>query len=107
MTKQKAVQESAEHWERMIVWVDSKNDKDSPPFDEEMKKAIGEDWYDNYCSLCKKFRGCQKCPLQESYGVCTNDDNENAWKSVYSSATWQEWLVNAKKLLEQIKSLLK
>ncbi len=107
MTEQEAVQESIEHWERMILWVDGLNNKNDRPNDDKMTDAIDESWYGEYCLLCKEFKGCQACPLKISFGVCTNDDSKNAWKLVRHSKTWKGWLKNANKMLKQIKSLEK
>ncbi len=108
-TEQKAIQESLEHWERMIEWV-----KKQPKDDinkTKIKKELGEYWLGKNCSLCQNYRrdkSCANCPLSKKYG---NDDiftticTETYGKITFST-TWQEWLEHAEVMVEQLKSLV-
>jgi len=104
-----AVKESIAHWERMIDWVSTVvlSNENSPKNADSitMEYNLGENWTGEDCSLCKNFKKCVGCPLEEKYGRC-DWGSRNLWKSVQNSWTWQEWYDNAKLFLGQLKSLL-
>ena len=105
-----ALKDSIAHWERMIRWVGGKYKYFSVSA-EEMLACIGEKWSTEYCSLCKVFHtnsfgfDCKRCPLCIKYGGCSKG-SENAYDSVAHSRFWEEWHKNARKMLDQLKSLL-
>ncbi len=95
------------HWERMYKWVETQdcNELVNP---ELMLEFIGESWGSIHCPFCKKylnFFNCGDCPVGERYGYCGNPDNENAWCRLSIAKTWKEWLIRAKLMIIQIKSL--
>ncbi len=109
MTEQKVLQESAEHWDRMIRYVEGKNDRTVFPDYYEMKKDIDEYWFADSCPLCSAYENdpaeCPKCPLAKAFGPCWSVSN--IWFSVRISKTWAEWLLSARTMVKQIRSLLK
>ena len=114
----KALDESLKHWERMLRWAD-KQPLDTPVSCVEMKEDIGEIWTGDDCPLCKIFDESENdilcelrqlrliCPLYAKFGVCgvSGDVNPNLWHTVSTSATWGDWVVNAKKFYSQLESL--
>ncbi len=113
MTKLKAIKESIKHWERMIAWVKTQHPEDFT-CTSYMRNAIQEVPMSNYCPLCKKYNNektipsnhVTECPLGKKYGVCSDFRVKNKWRLVIDSLQWKEWLINANKLLRQLKSLL-
>lgn len=107
MTKSEAIKDSIAHWKRMIKWVKTQNPKTitSPTL---MNYRIKQDWIDLYCSLCKKYYNdideCLKCPLAIKYKPCS--EKYSSWRMVEMSINWEEWLINAKIMVKQLKSLL-
>lgn len=114
MTKNQAIKKSIKHWESMIKWVKTQN-KNDYPFSYIMYENISENWYGSNCPLCKIYYRsyvhdrlyvlCNKCPLAIKYGKC-NSSLGNKWMDVQRSSSWREWIINANKLLRQLKSLL-
>jgi len=107
MTKLQAIKKSIKHWEKMIKWAKEKTSYS--PYYLTMKDSIGESWFEGDCPLCKKYmndstRECFGCPLGKKYGVCGTKSNK--WLAVYNSSTWGIWVLNANKLLRQLRSLL-
>ena len=101
----KAIQESIEHWTRMIEWVKKqpKNDWINPNY---MESKINESWYANDCALCKiDLEECKKCPLYKSGNGCNN--HNSIWKKIHPSNTWKEWLYWAYRMRATLKRLLK
>jgi len=108
MTEAEAIKDSIAHWERMIAWAKKQPKKDAPS-GEVMETAIGEHWGNKYCALCKEYLGigtCRDCPLAKKYGECGSYSYNNAWYFVAGSRMWGEWLKNAERMLEQLRSLL-
>ena len=107
MTKIQAIKASIEHWQRMIAWAEKQPDwEEKKSFS--MNKAIGEHWYGTNCPLCWKYtiNNCFNCPLSKKYGFCSSNNKRNLWFFVTNSYNWGEWLINAKKFIKQLKSLL-
>jgi hypothetical protein len=108
MTKEQAIKESIEHWERMIAWVEGLKNKEAKPNGEFMKQQLGEYWWGIYCPLCQKYDDdnldeCIDCPLVEINESC--DRADSTWGKVARSYTWGTWLKNAYKMLEVLRSL--
>ena len=100
-----AIEESIKHWKRMIRWV-KKQDKDDLVSQYTMGDDIKEVWSSSDCALCAIFEvNCSNCPLGIRYGSC-GFGSKNAWIEVTQSDRWGEWLINAKVMLKQLKSLL-
>jgi hypothetical protein len=107
----KAVNDSIDHWKRMIEWAKKQNPQELV-IAEKMFNEIGEDWYGRFCPLCKIYYNgislCviegEICPLYEKYGGCGR--NGNAWASVAKATTWGEWVSKAEIMLSQLESLL-
>lgn len=115
-TTMKALKETIAHWERMIAWARARTNyyiTSIPPLCEfEMFEAIKESWYSDSCPLCALFYYVQndvcseKCPIFQAYGECGEEEaTDNLWLNVEDSESWYEWVINAKKFLEQIKDL--
>ncbi len=111
--KKKIIQYTLNHWNKMIEWV-KKQKMTGKPNSEKMYEQIGENWYGEYCPLCRQLRPDKnvsdciyKCPLGKAFGVCSNNQSKNYWSKIDKSRTWKTWLSNAIKLRRQIKSLLK
>ena len=112
-----AIKDSIKHWERMIKWV--KTQEVDSVSEKAMDVALnGEDWYGPSCPLCDLMSEnnwlCYSCPLFIIVGRCSEcedgyDDNPpiNSWSKVNDSATWTGWLIGAKSMLKELKSLLK
>jgi len=101
----KAIQESIDHWTRMIDWVKKqpKNDWTNRNY---MDSKIYESWYGGDCALCKIYwLNCNKCPLYKSGNRCFN--RNSIWKKIYHSTTWKDWLYWAYRMRATLKRLLK
>ena len=88
----KAIQESIDHWTRMIDWA-KKQPKYNRSFRKHMEIEINESWFSDDCALCNIYRdiyrdNCDKCPLYKSYYRC--DDPNSIWRKIYDSNTWKE-----------------
>lgn len=126
---------SIAHWKRMIRWVSRQNKwhRADPAV---MEKEIGEDWFAEYCPLCKSYlipslveayeprtpilTNCNGCPLAAYYGVngITKDmrvipyadfcsnHRKSLWRRVVRAKTWKGWLAHAKRFLEQLEDTL-
>jgi hypothetical protein len=106
MNEKEAIIKSIEHHERMQKWVKTqdKNDRVSPSL---MYTSINEDWSGSFCALCQLIPfSCKPCPLYLKYGNCGRE-SKNAWTYLNDANTWKEWLRYDKKLVKQLKSLLK
>ena len=108
MTRAKAIVGSIKHYDRMIKWAEKLPLKRKVNGNVMLKK-LGEKWYDTHCSLCIKYRlttdlPCGACPLCKRFGNCPNG-YKNVWKLLPQSKTWGEWVINAKKMRRQLKSL--
>ena len=104
-----AILNSILHHERMQKWVKIQNKNDMPE-EHLMRAGINENWYSRYCDLCLLFKcECGECPLGIKFGRCGNviSKNKNAWNSLALSITWKQWLKWDKKLVKQLKSLLR
>lgn len=105
MTKQQAIKKSIAHWVRMIEWV-KKQPKDELVSMDKMLVSIKEYWDEEHCYLCKLYvRSCNRCPLAKTYGSCDAYFTDSVWQKVNTSATWGEWLIHAKVMLKQLRSL--
>lgn len=114
MTKQEATRESILHWEGMIDWVRTQQpNSNSEPY--KMEHAIGTNWYSRHCALCNYCQDiadenpeideyCSICPLGEKFGKCSGANIMNAWRTVNTANTWEQWLEGAEVLLMQLKS---
>ncbi len=107
MIVRKAILKSIEHHARMQKWVKEKKPifVDVDEFKHQMKNYISESFWADDCPLCQLFEDCDDCPLVQKYGVC--DDERNAWSSLITATIWEEWLKADKKLVRQLRSLLK
>ena len=114
MTEHEAIVASIEHWERMIKWAEEQ-DPGARPMSLEMIRGIGKRWTGQYCPLCQwaaeisqssHHRTCTVCTLWRTYGLCENSGSANAWSDVNRARSWGEWLVHARRMLVQLKSLL-
>ena len=105
ITKEQAIKDSIKHWERMIAWA-KKQPKLYMAHPDDMKKAIGENWGKDYCTLCTRYYKacCYFCPLAKKHGSCI--DNGNHFVKVSFSYRWGDWVKNAKIMLKQLRSLL-
>lgn len=110
------IQKSIDHHLRMQEW--AKTQKPYSIFDsDKMMLAIGEDWYDTSCALCKKFyikcitKEGKLCPLFKKFGKCEFQNKKNYWHKLVNinknkNKNWKYWLKWDKRFVEQIKSLL-
>ena len=109
MTQNKAIQESVDHWKEMIKWVEIQ-DPSSVVSPSDMEDELDVYWTGNDCALCRYENNtqaaCLKCPLAKKYGRCANEGTRNVWDKVYHASTWGEWLINARLMYYQLKSLL-
>lgn len=108
---QQFIEESVEHWERMIEWA-SQRDPEEQVSACLMKILLQEDWYSRSCPLCRRFLflgdgDCSDCPLRAVFGECDNPCSLNAWIDVAKAETWGEWLEAAEVMLLQLKVILK
>ncbi len=105
MKEQTSIRKSVKHWKEMILWVteqDPMNEVDRNI----MKGQIGFTWFDEDCDLCSEF-DCLDCPLQKAFGKCGEDGVDNAWDKVHSAKIWEAWLIEGRKMLAQLESLIK
>ena len=105
----KAIQDSIDHWTRMIEWVKTQPKNDLPDH-HIMKTQINELWFARDCALCNIYRdiyrdNCDKCPLYKLYYRC--DDPNSIWRKIYDSRNWKEWLYWAYRMRATLKRLLK
>lgn len=116
-----AIQESIDHWQRMIDWTDAVVDKDKHHLESEMKGGMEEDieetWSGGYCMLCKQVKveaikdnfvtpSCYICPLGIlQKGYCGKEGT--AYRDILQAKTWNEWIIAANKVLVDLKSLRK
>ena len=104
MTDKQAIKESISHWKRMIKWVSKLKDKKEFPYENDMELHLGESWSAEYCSLCQHY-DCFGCPLTRAGKCC--EEGASPWRSVSNSTTWSKWLINARKMLKVLESLMK
>ena len=106
--KLKLIEESIEHWERMLEWA-KKQDPSRHVHFIQMISEIGEDWYADSCPLCRRFRSDahKKCPLEIVFGCCDNSLSMNVWKDVSRAGCWGEWVDCAEIMVEQLKTVFK
>jgi hypothetical protein len=102
----KHIHKSIDHWQRMIDYV-KENCKLNYVVDrDQMDYELGESWTSKDCALCIKHEDyCPDCELSKIGQGCTTTDS--AYYKVANSETWGEWLTNAYKMLDVLKSLLK
>lgn len=105
MTKAQAIKGSIEHWKRMIAWV-KKQPKSYRVSSDRIEIQLGEDWYADYCPLCKKYyeKYCDKCPLYQHVGKSCNKNP--VWTKFTLVLTRNKWIENAKKMLKLLEELL-
>jgi hypothetical protein len=84
-----AIDQSIEHWERMIRFAKTQPLKEEPK-EYLIYKALQEDWHDDDCALCRENEDCSTCPLPLLNECC--DDEGSTWDKVDHSKTWEEWL---------------
>jgi hypothetical protein len=98
---------TTKHYDRMISYVEKMNEYELKTFanTRDMLNIINESWSGEYCPMCDKFNhnGCIECPLDIEDYHC--DNGNGPWMTMHESKTWEEWLVNAKKMREIIKGL--
>lgn len=119
--KTQAIKDSIRHHKKMYNWVKKQKDPFEKPSQEKMFKALKETWDGLHCPLCRYIKTkmsnslhdymfglprCSLCPLKEKYGNCSDPNSKNAWFKMHVSPTWKYWLINSKKLIEQLESLL-
>jgi hypothetical protein len=85
------------HYDRMIKWAEKQDPKGfvNHLF---MYRDIGETWYSDYCPYCKKYPGCEKCPLEKHKKCC-----DGLWSEMNKQPTWGKWIEAAKKVRKYIK----
>jgi hypothetical protein len=100
-TKQKTI----EHYERMIKWAEGQDGEVMHALStmrKTMTAEIGENWYGYNCDYCKIYGtnppDCGDCPLSLKQNCCGG-----LWDALIYSATWTEWIIAAKAVLEFIK----
>jgi len=110
------VKQSIKHWKRLIKWAEKQNPSEKKKMDS-MSSSIGECWAGGDCPLCQAFSRknennyytCTICPLKKNIGSCNDNyeysDNKNNWYKVNNSKTWADWIIQAKIMLEQLRSL--
>lgn len=96
----KAIDDSIDHWNRMIEWVDKQNPNKCVDSDA-MKREIRESWSGCHCALCNICNDdCGICPLHLIGKDCNNDGSP--WMVVSDTddeETWGKWLEAAKGLM--------
>ena len=104
----KLIEESIEHWVRMLEWAKKQDPSRHVRFIQ-MISEIGEDWYSDSCPLCRRFRSDarKKCPLEVVFGCCDNSLSMNVWKDVSRAGCWGEWVACAGVMVEQLKTVFK
>lgn len=107
METKKAIEETAQHWERMIKWAKGRpgeNDVDFVYMARTLEESIGA----TSCPLCQRYQGlsCYACPLGKKFGKCAETNTKNYYGLTADSQTWGEFVLNAENFLSQIKSLL-
>ena len=109
-TEHKAIVDSIEHWERMIAWAEKQDPGDLVSSDD-MLVGIGEIWGGADCPLCQLARveardSCFLCTLGCTHGHCNAQRSANAWSDDKMARHWKDWLMHARRMLVQLKSLL-
>jgi hypothetical protein len=105
MNDKQAIKESISHWKRMIKWVSKLEDKGVLPDENDMELHLGESWFADCCPLCSQHNSCFGCPLYEAGKGC--EERASPWRRVGTSTTWSKWLINARKMLKVLESLMK
>ena len=101
----KAIQDSIDHWTRMIDWAKTQPQNNWTNFFR-MGREIKESWYGVDCALCKIYiEECNKCPLYKLGNGCFN--RNSIWKKIGYSSSWKEWLYWAYRMRATLKRLLK
>lgn len=104
----KAMNESIEHWLRMIQWVNDLEDPHGIPNSIKIYENNNESWGGNFCALCSYLSKidhenmCKICPLNKYYLHCSHIDN--AWNKLNRSEKWSTWLFYANILLSELKN---
>ena len=103
----KEIQESIDHWNRMLKWAKKQRSK-AHPESYFMEEVIGESWYGDHCPLCNKYRTmdcCGDCPLSIAGHECGYTNSP--WWKVFDSDTWGKWCKNAKRMIKVLEELEK
>ncbi len=104
-TDLKLLKESIAHWKRMIKWA-KKRDPMESCYAQEMLRSIEEDWFSDFCPLCKKYSGfcdnfCSGCPLDIFFITC--EGAKSKWMELRNrSEIWMEWIYYAKRVKRQL-----
>jgi len=103
----KALEDSIAHWKKMTKWVGDMSLQGWPVDSREMRRSIGEDWYEQDCSLCGLFiaDNCKGCPLAEVDLRCSLIPS--TWKKVSTSPDWVEWEYYAQKMIATLQKAKK
>jgi hypothetical protein len=112
----KALEESIEHWEKMVACAEKLPAKDIQ-YKTKMEAQIGVSWSAHDCNLCRMFLVLAEdsnaicvhpvhglCPLAFEGEWCFNP--ESLWRKVNSSLSWGGWLENAQDMLACLKGIL-
>jgi hypothetical protein len=115
MTELQALNDSIDHWGRMIECVKQNSNLNNPVSLGEMVSLIGETWYAEDCALCdyaKKLYQDDKGFLYNNWCgfcclriPCTNQNS--LWQKVGNASTWGEWLEAANLMLDELKKIRK
>ena len=100
-----ALRGSIEHWKRMISWAEHQDDSNfvNPV---PMRQEIQENWFAEFCPLCElEGDDCEDCLLTLAGKCCEREGSP--WTRVNLSATWFEWLENARIMLKTLEDIEK
>ena len=108
-TGQDGVFASVRHWERMVAWARTRDEKDGVSMGD-MVSAIGESWGAEDCALCRLYydpeeHRCEKgCPLVGVGQGCL--EWFSAYRAVERADTWGQWIGFAEEMVEVLRGIL-
>lgn len=86
-------EEALKHYDEMIAWAE-KQPKKEKPHRLMMRAVIKQEWHGRYCSYCNNdILDFCSCRLHAFGGCCGG-----LWCEMNDSSTWEEWVINAKKV---------
>jgi hypothetical protein len=96
--------ETIAHYLRMMfeaMWF--LNDDESYDFlSSQMDESMQEEWYDRDCSYCIEYNFFGDCDDECSLKTFGENCCNGLWDIMDESRTWNEWLINAHKVLKYI-----